>query len=455
MYHPPFFNSDNKTLNEAFRIAVGDIAGNIVPYDGGLLGKAAPCLMAGLDYEQPWTRDAAINVWYALAMMDGETSKNTLLSVLERRGDKPFVASSYGQAWDNVIWALGAHAYLSFHEDPAFLAFAFDVIRNTLSEFEETHFSAEWNLFSGRAVYADGIASYPDNIVQKLDRESVYALSTNCVYYKVYRICAEMAHALKLPHTAFDKKAERMKRAILQHFPNERTGLFDYFARESDAQEGLGLAYAVLFDIADETQAKRFFERAHVTPNGIACEWPPFPRYTSIGKNEYGRHSGTVWTLVSGAWALAAKHAGQTETFERELFLLARKAVRDLNFYEIYHPDTGLPYGGIQEWEGKIVPWPSCRKQSWSATAFLAMLYRGIAGIGFHNGAVTIDPFLPRGVNCATIEGICIRGSRFDLRITREEGYPVSVRIDPAELHGEIVLGCKIAAAEETSKIFA
>ena len=108
MFSPPFFVSDNKQLNEAFRIAVGDIAGNIVPYKGGVLKAEKPCLMAGLDYEQPWTRDTAINIACALALTDGEVSKNTLLSVLEEKNGKTVVAGSYGQTWDNVIWTLGA-----------------------------------------------------------------------------------------------------------------------------------------------------------------------------------------------------------------------------------------------------------------------------------------------------------------------------------------------------------
>ena len=46
----PVFESDSKELNLAWRIAVGDIVGNIKPYQAGLLEKSEPCLVAGLDY---------------------------------------------------------------------------------------------------------------------------------------------------------------------------------------------------------------------------------------------------------------------------------------------------------------------------------------------------------------------------------------------------------------------
>lgn len=67
MYGYPYFHSDDVVLNDAYRIAVGDLAGNVVPYRGGLLEKEEFCLLAGLDYTQPWTQGTAINVWYALA----------------------------------------------------------------------------------------------------------------------------------------------------------------------------------------------------------------------------------------------------------------------------------------------------------------------------------------------------------------------------------------------------
>ena len=207
MYGYPYFHSDDDVLNDAYRIAVGDLAGNVVPYRGGLLEKEEFCLLAGLDYTQPWTRDTAINVWYALAFADPDLCKNTLLSVLERADGKIRVAGSYGQSWDNVIWALGAYEYLLCHDDAEFLPFSLEVIANTLKEFEAQEFDAEKNLFGGRAVYADGVASYPDNIVAKLDKERVFALSTNCVYYRVYLICAEFAQRLGRPADSYLRKA--------------------------------------------------------------------------------------------------------------------------------------------------------------------------------------------------------------------------------------------------------
>lgn len=46
----PYLETDNKLLNDAYRIAAGDIVGNIVYYQNGLLTEEKPCMIAGLDY---------------------------------------------------------------------------------------------------------------------------------------------------------------------------------------------------------------------------------------------------------------------------------------------------------------------------------------------------------------------------------------------------------------------
>lgn len=430
----PYFHSDNAQLNDAFRIAVGDLSGNVVPYRGGILKKEEYCLLAGLDYSQPWTRDAAINIWYALSLSEPELCKNTLLSVLERAEGKLRVAGSYEQNWDNIIWAIGAHEYLLANEDPDFLSFAFGVIGNTLEYFEKNELDEEKNLFNGRAVYADGVASYPDNIVKKLDREKIFALSTNCVYYKAYLICARFAKQLGRPEAKYLRKAEALKSAILKHFWNEKTQNFDYFAGESDANEALGLSYVVLFDIASPEQKQAVMKNTHITPHGIACEWPPFDRYTRMAPDALGRHCGTIWPLSQGAWGLAALRAGKPELFERELFLMTSKAVRDMHFYEIYHSQSGLPYGGWQEWEGETVLWTSCRKQSWSASACLALLIKGVAGLTLTEEGATIRPYLPKGINEISLKNVRLWGKTFNLHVSRGGNHPETLSFSRNEL---------------------
>ncbi|MDA3797817.1 MAG: hypothetical protein PF692_01925 [Kiritimatiellae bacterium] len=98
MFNIPTLTSDNPTLDQAFRIAVGDFTGNIILWQDGLLKNRAPAIMAGLDYIKPWTRDASFNTWYAGANLAPDCAKNTLLSVLTE--NKTNGLRIGGQYWD-------------------------------------------------------------------------------------------------------------------------------------------------------------------------------------------------------------------------------------------------------------------------------------------------------------------------------------------------------------------
>src|SRR4051812_48652782 len=111
-------NSGDARLDQAFRIAVGDLLGNIQSYRAGLLDVPAACLIAGLDYVTPWTRDAASNTWFALSRLAPDVARNTLLSVLERTPDGTVRIG--GQYWDAIIWAQGAWEHYTVTADRGF-----------------------------------------------------------------------------------------------------------------------------------------------------------------------------------------------------------------------------------------------------------------------------------------------------------------------------------------------
>ena len=59
----PRFSCGNRELEQAFVLALETLASNTKQGADGL------CLMAGADYPTEWTRDAAINVWFAEALL--------------------------------------------------------------------------------------------------------------------------------------------------------------------------------------------------------------------------------------------------------------------------------------------------------------------------------------------------------------------------------------------------
>ena len=205
-----YFNCDNETLTKAYQIALSDINGNIKNYKAGVLTASVRCLMAGGDYDTPWTRDAAINVWNGFALLNPEVSKNTLLSVLKKSGARYYID---GQYWDAIIWSIGAYQYVNVTHDTEFAVIAQDAIANSMAKYEREEFDETDGLFRGAAVYGDGIAAYPDKYAVGAPNASVMswlsnpnntekgkypgggvpmkALSTNCTYYQAYVILAQ------------------------------------------------------------------------------------------------------------------------------------------------------------------------------------------------------------------------------------------------------------------------
>ena len=457
----PYCLCDNETLNRAARIASGDIAGNCVPFRDGLLNDEKLCIMAGLDYDTPWTRDTAINTMNALCISHKAVAYSTLLSVCTEKDGRTYIG---GQYWDAIIWALGAWQYYLVNSNADFLAFAANTVKNTLQKFEETEFDTVTGLFKGAAVYGDGVAAYPDKYAKVSNARSgilhwaedhaagytgkgypitMKALSTNCVYYAAYRIAAAMQQLLGEASDVFTQKADALKDAINRHFWNEETGRYDYIFDETERcshAEALGLAYAILFGVADRSRTESIIRNTHITDQGIACVWPSFSRYRT--GDHYGRHSGTVWPHAQGFWALAMRKAGNGRGFEKELFCLASKAVRDMHFAEIYHPVTGAIYGGLQEdFNQGIIQWKSCERQTWSATAFWSMLYYGIFGLEFSVESVTVKPYLPTTVNHAELKNLRIGEAVVTISVDRFSKEPSQVTI-PKNLTGRHTFQC-------------
>lgn len=444
----PTLHCGRAAVERAYRIAAGDLLGNIQPYPPG--GERRPALLAGLDYDTPWTRDAAINVWNGLGLTHPQVARDTLLSVLEERSGSVWIG---GQYWDAVIWVLGAWAYYLYSGDVDTLRISYQAARTSLRQFEEEEFDPRAGLFRGPAVYGDGVAAYPDhyspgptssildwvrfNPHQKAACGyglPMMTLSTNCVYAQVYRILPRMARELNLPPLAEDDRmAVRLQENIQRRFWNAQSGLFDYLLDDEgrcEAQEGLGHAFAILFGIASREQTASIVQRLHRTPWGIACVWPTFARYAERGG--FGRHSGTIWPFINAFWAEAALQAGYPEVFDEEFDHLTDLFNRFAQCAEIYHPLSGEIYGGLQEaghgesgWD-----WQSCARQSWSASAYLRMIVMGILGMQVETDGARFAPHLPPGMRRLELENLPYRQARLFVQVEGQGSRLTACRLD-------------------------
>jgi hypothetical protein len=118
-------------------------------------------------------------------------------------------------------------------------------------------------------------------------------------------------------------------------------------------------------------------------------------------------------------WADAAVRHGRKDLFAHELLRLTEHANRDQHFAEMYHPDTGEIYGGMQEAGEKhgIKLWGATKRQTWAATAYIRMVLFGLAGMRVDEDGVRFEPCLIDGISRLTLRNIRYRDMTIDVTI--------------------------------------
>lgn len=472
----PHLRTPHEDLARAFRVALGDICSNLVPFQEGRLTSPEICLAAGLSYTTPWTRDNSLSTLNAIGLFLPDVAKDSLFAVLENEGGHWRIG---GQYWDAILWAQGAWALYLFHGDREFLAAALEVVERSLAHFETTEFDSARGLFRGAAFYQDGISAYPDELSNGFGCDvrgwvdgnpgkkfpvgfgiPWFSLSSNCLYAGAYDVVNRMRAELAMPLSAqATSGCAALRGAIQREFWNPGRGTFDYLVlpdgRRCGHQESAGLAFAILLDIANSGEMAAIMEAVHLAPAGIPCVWPQFPRYAAYAGDHYGRHCGTVWPHVQALWARAALKAGRTDYFSSELFLMAAHAVRDGHFTEIYHPVTGEEYGGLQEhWsDSRITLWDSVPHTCWGATGFISLIHYGLLGMNYSPQGIAFRPFLPEGVDGLELSNIPYRNALLRVGVSGCGQTITSCRINgseaepflPAESEGEIHMEMQVS----------
>jgi glycogen debranching enzyme len=402
-------------------------------------------IRAGGNYATPWTRDASINSWNAASLLSPAVARNTLWAVCERQANGRLIIQRDNQWWDKLIWAQGAWTHFLVTGDRGFLERAYEAVTESLAEMRRTRFNERRGLFEGPSVLCDGIAGYPEPpydpkvassfILDHPGGDKVMCLSTNCVSYQAHRCAAWMAGQLGRPAeemAPFTESAAQLRAAIHRHFWMPAKSTFGYFihgtgplaGKLDGSQEGMGLAYAILFDVADAAQVRSIMRTVHLQPKGLVCAWPHFARFSDARP---GRHNVLVWPMASGMWAHAAARAGAVERFATEMTNIAAMAnASDGIFYEIYHSVTGAPDGGWQV--GRH--WESCIHQTWSATGYLRMVFHGLFGLNFELDGVRLTPTLPPGWGAVRLRGLRYRQAILNLRLEGEGQHIASVSVD-------------------------
>ncbi len=468
------------TLGAAYRAAIHNLVSiNTVPIQdsphaasynqtGLIASPPGTFIRAGGGYDQPWTRDASVNSWNAANLLEPTVARNTLWAVVKRQKNGRLIVQQDKEWWDQVIWVTAAWKHYEVTGNRAFLRRAYQTAVDTLKHDRKKHFNTHFGLFEGPAFLNDGIAGYPSPPADARDSHGSFVLdypgadrlmvlSTNCLYVAAYRNAAKMARALGRPAkqaAALEEQANTLAAKIRKRFWIPDKHRFGYFIHGTGPQagkletyqEGSGQAFAILFHVATRKQAHVIVRHIKLLPHGIPDVYPSFPRY----RKHPGRHNAIVWPMVEGFWADAAARAGDVAAFARAMTNLAGLAAgTHEHFYEIYNGTTGRPDGGWQTGH----EWKSQPDQTWSATAYLRMVFTDLFGMRFRADGIVFKPTLPRGWGAVSLTDVHYRNAELTIRLRGAGDRVRSFRLDgrklaqpgiPATLHGkhkiEIVL---------------
>jgi len=424
---------------------------NTVP--GRSAAEPARYIRAGGGYSDPWTRDTAINAWGGGSVLEPDVARDTLLMVCGRALDGRRIIAQDNQWWDQIIWVIAAWQHYLCTGDEPFLVEAFRIGVDSLAILDRDRFRSRYGLYAGGAVMQDGIAGYPTPpsesgnpstfVLDYPAAHEILCLSTNAVYVGALQSLAGMAAVLGGDPASFEQKAGRVSASINEHLWIEGAGVYGYFLHGSGElagtldrhEEAAGLAFVLMFGIADDARRARVLAGGHREPQGVVSVWPHFEDRFSDGFP--GRHNVICWPMVMGMWGDAAARAGHVGRFGETLADLERLfSGSGDSLFEVYNARTGEVDGGWQ----LGVHWPSEPDQTWSATALLRLVHLGLFGVRYEPAGLRFAPTVPTRFDGMTLTGLPYRGAQLDLTIVGSGSRLQRVLLDGVEVSGDVAV---------------
>jgi len=401
-------------------------------------------LMAGAKWNGVWTRDVSYSTLLSLAIITPELTKNSLMAKVNH--GEIVQDTGTGGSWpvssDRMVWALAAWEIYQVTGDRAWLQQSYHIVQNSAHHDEPSVLAAANGLVHGESSFMDWREQTYPRWMNAVDIYSSQSLSNNAVHYQTYRILAQMARALGEDGSAYDRRAQRIKRSMNQLLWMPDKGYYGEYLYGrahsvlSPRMESLGESLAMLFEIATPAQQKEMLKNLPQLDYGIPTVYPQEP-----GIPPY--HNESVWPFVQAFWNLAAAKNHADATVADGLSVLLRHTSFFLTNKENLVANTGSPSGTEINSD----------RQLWSIAGNLAMVYRILFGMSFQDDGIHLAPFIPRDFSGsyqldnlryrqATLS-LHVSGSGGKVRLQKLDGVPFN-GIIPATLRGshriEIVL---------------
>lgn len=364
-------------LAAMYLLAVHDLRCNI--NDQGLL-------LAGANWTSVWTRDIAYAASLGAAMAEPEACRRSLESRV--RDGIILQDTGTGGGWpiscDRVAWALGAWALNLREGDPKWLAWAANVLANTIEE--DNRFLTESSpLIPGETSFLDWRdQSYPDWMTPAAIGAS-YAFSTNVLHCICLLILSRMNTILGNNTDAkrYSAQAATLAKAINERFWSRGEQSYGImFSRDGfldEHTETLGTALAVMTGIAGE-HAPQAMANLPRSPYGT----PVFSPYKTSNPAAY--HNCAIWPFVEAYVLIAQAELSDLEGCAFSLSSLLRAAMAFGTYKENFNAITGEATDTIQNSD----------RQLWSASGMLGAFYYGLFGIRRQRDQLVFTPCVPK-----------------------------------------------------------
>lgn len=285
---------------------------------------------------------------------------------IKRKKPRPIYTSpikTFFSMDDNLLLVIAFSEYVKKTKDEKFVEKYFSQIERALEFYQNN------NLIRNELLYEIGLGNWMDTIFKK-----GFVLYTNCLWQKAVQEFKEMAKEFNFDVNSIVPKSQGILAQIQKNFWLEKENFFaDSVSKKDRKQKYFDLAgnvLAMLFEIADEKQAKLILEKIEMIKNKGDVFYPTvFPRYPFwkinpptflFGIQDY--QNGNSWSWIEILLAIAKEKNGKLEEAEKMLENISEVILQNGHIHETYFID-GRPFDHFL--------WKSAVPFAWSAGLFL------------------------------------------------------------------------------------
>ncbi len=415
--HLPKLTSDVPMVDALFNMALQESVLAVEPDSTFRTGAA---------WGGVWTRDISYSIYLALAYINPEVAKISLMKKVNRKRTVQDTGS--GGSWpvssDRVVWALAAWEVYKVTGERDWLEQCFEIIKNSAAD-DYLTLHSETGMYKGESSFLDWREQTYPKWMSNMDIYVSENLGTNAVHYQEHIILDAMAKILGEPSGKFEEIAEGIKQGMNAHLWIEEKGYFAQYIYgkqhliKSPRFEALGEALAVIFEIADADRAKIIVSQSPLTAFGATCIYPQIP-----GIPPY--HNDAIWPFVQSYWNMAAAKTGNEKVLNHGLASIYRAAGLFLSNYENMDTETG-------DFKATEI---NSHQMLWSIAGNLAMVHRVFFGMEFHPDRLTFNPVIPEAYSgTMRLVNFNYRKATLDITVSGFGNKTASIQIDGEETH--------------------